>query len=287
MKRFICLFLLSYTLLSGATAQQHPFKVYGFIVYAGFLENGQKHQADFTALQQYLESHGIGKYNLIYEHKVLDYPDGDKQNGVINLHRMDSLAALAAGEPSVLVSLDLEGWKRFDTVNTPRRMLDAIKAFRQTDKRSPLGFYATVPQDTYGYPKDTSVYNRLNHAYGKVADAVDYYSPSLYNYKGADSLEWYKEAVYNIKACRKYGHPDKQIIPYISPEIWTDGKTTFLTYEQMMYRLEVLEQLGANGCFLWTSSKTRNPDGRKIYLDADTGWLKAVIDFAGRHANRK
>ncbi|WP_345954264.1 hypothetical protein [Mucilaginibacter sp. PAMB04168] len=272
-------FMMSIKSGNAQDAKRHPFNIYGFIVYAGYIKQGVKQQNSMSQLQNYLQSIGIGKYNLIYEHKVLDYPNGDKKNGTINLNRMDSLAALAVNEPTGLVSLDLEGWNRFDTSRTVHRMLDAIKSFRRINKVSPLGFYATVPQDTYGFPKDQQLYERLNKAYRPVAAVVDYYSPSLYNYKGVDSLDWYKAAVFNLEACHKYSFSGKQILPYITPEVWNGDQTTFLTYEQMWYRLKVLYDLGADGCLLWTSSKTRNPDGTKIFVDENAGWLKAVKDF--------
>lgn len=281
----LTLIMASHTVYAQQTkAVQHPFNVYGFIVYGGYMQGDTRVNASFKDIQNYLSQFGIQKYDLIYENKLLDYPNGDKTNGTINQHKIDSLASQALQEPNILVSLDLEGWKRFDTLQTPARMIEAIKAFRKTNKDSKIGLYATVPQNTYAYSPAISKYDKVNKAYSAVAAAVDYYSPSLYNYNGSDTVEWNKGALYNIAACRKYNFPGKKIIPYITPEVKMKGSpSTFLTYEEMMGHLQTLYNAGADGVLIWTSSGTRDANGQKIYIDANAGWLKAVRDFMAGH----
>jgi len=288
MKLSARLLLVFVALCFNASAQQakHPFNVYGFIVYGGYMQNGSPVNASYKELQAYQARFGIRKYDLIYERKMLDFPAGDKANGIVNIHKTDSLAARALQEPDILVSLDLEEWKRFDTLRTPKRILEAVQIFRKTNKQSKIGLYATVPQNTYGYDDKISRYDKWNKAYASVAAAVDYFSPSLYNYKNTDGNDWKKAAAYSIDACRKYGYLSKKIIPYITPEVTSKekGLTTLLTYDEMMFRLQTLYELGANGCLIWTSSSTRDANGKKLYIDENEGWFKAVKDFAIAHS---
>lgn len=288
MKRLAGLSLIILFSVVVAKAQQsrqavRHFKVYAFLPYSGYVKNGETVKTNFQQLQNYLAGLGIAKYNLIYESRITDYPDGNKTHGVINRHKLDSLAQIASAEPGVIVALDLEGWNRFDTLHTPAKHIDAIKAFKQTYPQAQIGLYATVPQDTYGYPKDTVLYNRLNKAYANVAAGVDYFSPSLYNYKTADSLEWKKGVVYNLNACHKYGSPAKPILPYITPEISIDKEQRMLTYDEMLYRLRTLYELGADGCLLWGSSGMRDAKGNRPVLNLNEGWFKAVLDFVKQH----
>lgn len=273
---------------AGYAQQKRPagrqFKVYAFIPYAGYMQNGAAVPAKFGQLQDYLATLGIAKYNLIYENRITDYPDGDKTHGVINRTKLDLLAKLASAEPGVIVALDLEGWNRFDTLHTPAKLLSAIGAFKETYPAAQVGLYATVPQDTYGYPKDTTVYNRLNKAYSSVAAAVDYFSPSLYNYKTTNNEEWKKGVVYNLEACKKYGYPGKKILPYITPEINIKNERRLLDYSEMMYRLQTLYDLGASGCLIWGSSGMRDAADNRIIVNENEGWLKAVKDFLKQHS---
>lgn len=284
---YMALALFVLTVFAGFTRQKRPagkpFKVYAFMPYAGYVKDGVTERTNFKELQDYLAGLGIGKYDLIYENRITDYPDGNKAHGIINRSKLGQLAKTASAEPGVFVSLDLEGWNRFDTLRTPEKLLNAIAAFKEIYPAAQVGLYATVPQNTYGYPKDTDSYNRLNRAYARVAAAVDYFSPSLYNYKTADFMQWKKFAVYNIEACKKYGYPGKKVIPYITPEINADGHERMLDYYEMLYRLQTLYNLGADGCLLWGSSGTRDAQGNRIVINENEGWLKAVRDFIKQH----
>jgi hypothetical protein len=265
------------------TPAKKPFNVYGFIVYAGYSQDGKNVSTSYQQLQQYLLPYGIKKLNLFYEGKMLDYPNGDKSNGVPSIKRIDSLGYIAKNDPDIPVSLDLEGWSRFDTIKTPGRMIAVIDEFKNANRSSKVGLYATVPQNTYGYDSTIHKYDKFNKAYSSVAASVDYFSPSLYNYKDSDTIAWNKAADYNINACKLYQFPDKQILPYITPEVKRNGVTTLLSYDEMMSHLNTLYKLGADGCLIWTSSSTRDVNGNKIYIDVNTGWIKAVKDFIVSH----
>jgi hypothetical protein len=264
-----------------------PFTAYAFIVYAGYVQYGNEVKANYKQLRQYLLGYGIKEMDLIYEQKMLDYPAGDmkKENGVPNVRRIDSLAKEAMHFDGQPVSFDLEGWKRFDTVKTPDRMLEVISEFKKVNQKSKVGLYATVPQNTYVYSPTISRYDKVNKAYAKVAAAVDYFSPSFYNYSGHDTVEWNKAIRYNMQACKKYGYPDKPILPYLTPEVTEKGVTTMLTYDEMMGHLKTIYSLGASGCLIWTSSSTKDEYGRRIYIDVNSGWLKAVRDFMAGNYN--
>lgn len=283
-KFFAFVLLVSICYTANAQNAKQQFKVYGFIVYAGYIENGTPIKASYQELQQYLRAYGFQNLDLIYEQKMLDYPGGDKKNGLPNTERIQALARAASSNrnPDTPVSLDLEGWNRWDTVNTPSRMIEVINAFKKTNSVSKVGLYATVPQNTYAYSENISRFDKVNKAYSQVAASVDYFSPSLYNYD-ADTVNWNKAAIYNINACKKYNFPDKPILPYITPELNLKGVKRMLTYAEMMDHLQTLHRLGARGVLLWTSSGKRDEQGQKIYVDVNNGWAKAVKDFIATH----
>jgi hypothetical protein len=269
--------------VSNSFAGSGSFKIYGFIVYGGYVQSGVNVNASYAQIQTYLLPYGINKLNLIYEQNLLDYPGGVKANAVPNVGRIDSLANLAKADPTTLVSLDMESWNRFDTVATPSKYVTVINDWKAIDTLSQLGLYATVPQNTYGYTSTIHNYDKYNKAYSSVAAKVDYFGPSLYNYNGVDSVAWKSAAAYNVSACTLYGFTSKRILPYITPEVTVNGVTTELSYNDMMLRLQYLYSLGANGCLVWTSSATRDASGNKIYVDVTTGWAKALVDFATSH----
>jgi hypothetical protein len=290
MKMYFKLLVVALLVLIGyngyaqnANSSNHPFKVYGFIVYAGYTQNGIDVKAPYNELQQYLLGYGIQDLDLIYEQKMLDYPGGDKKNGVPNSSRIDALAQVANAYPDIPVSLDLEGWNRWDTIKTPARMIEAINAFKKVNSRSKIGLYATVPQNTYAYSENISRFDKVNKAYSAVAAAVDYFSPSLYNYD-ADTVNWNKAALYNMNACKKFNFPDKPIMPYITPEVNIKGVKRMLTYDEMMNHLQTLYNLGAKGVLIWTSSGARDTNGQRPYVDVNSGWMKAVKDFIAAHS---
>lgn len=60
------------------------------------------------------------------------------------------------------------------------------------------------------------------------------------------------------------------------------GMTTLLSFDEMMSHLLTLYKLGADGCFIWTSSQTRDSNGNKFYIDVNSGWGKAIVDFIAK-----
>jgi len=284
MSLMITLFLSIACKKSVIQIPEHSFKIYGYIAYSGYVENGVNVDANYAKIQNYLQKFGINKLNLVYEQKLLDYPNQIKSNAVANIMRIDSIANLSNEDPTTLVSLDMESWNRFNPLTTSPKLIQVINYFKASNPNSQLGLYSTVPVNTYGYsPNIHTTYDKLNQEYSALAAKVDYFSPTLYNYNGLDLVAWKNAAAYNVQACKLYGFHSKKILPYITPSVLVGGVNTSLSYNDMMLRLQYLYDLGANGCIVWTSSNSRDLNGDKLYFDVASGWGKALIDFAAKH----
>ncbi|MFZ2726068.1 MAG: hypothetical protein WAX77_07465 [Methylococcaceae bacterium] len=267
------------TLLAIIGFNAQAFEVYGFIPYKAYIENGQLQQNRIPV--EYFAKYGIKRINVVYEQHLLDYPQGDKSQAMINDDKIKQVAQDNLKQAAVPISLDLEGWNRFDTQNTPAQILQVVQKFKAYNNVAPVGLYATVPQNTYGWQADINErFDALNATYADVAASVDYFSPSLYNYHHQDNETWKQGAIYNIQASRRYS-PNKKVIPYITPEIYNpDKSTSWLSYEEMLFRLNTLLELGADGCIIWTSSQTHDDQGNPPVFDPDNGWSKAIVDFS-------
>ena len=264
--------------------QTLAFSIYGFIPYSSRIENGKIIKG--KPAESWFTDLGILPIHLVYEQKLLDYPEGEgkKQFATINNEKIQQVAITADRHKVVLVSLDLEGWNRFDAA-TPGLLLRTLQIFRQANPDAMVGLYATVPQNTYGWRADQRhKYDSLNAKYTAVADAVDYFSPSLYNYSADDFASWREAARYNIAAARKYSRT-KKIFPYITPEVSDNGATRWLTYDEMAQRLQTLQSLGVDGCIVWASSSSRDVSGAQPVLNPQYGWLKALVDV-GLHSSK-
>lgn len=261
------------------------FDVHGFIPYKGYIKGEATVKTNYQGLETYLQTIGVQRVNLVYENRLIDFPTGNQKEGVVSVEKITAIATAALNEPCTLVSLDIEGWDRFSAA-TPAKYSEVMKIFRKTNSVSKVGFYAIAPQATFSWSENTATkYDNLNKTYAGVAAVIDHFSPTLYNFDGNDNELWRKSAVYHISQCRKYGFVDKPIIPYITPEV-TDKVTkitTFLSYDEMTYRLQTLSDLGTNGCIIWVISQTRDVNGKPIIFDENTGWGKAIKDYiAGR-----
>ncbi len=266
----------------GSANLKKEFKIYGFISYPkhmkdGVAVNGVVSSEDLAAL-------GIRKVNLVYQKRIVDFPDKNEAEGIPNEENIKAIALETLKEPEVPVSLDVECWKRFDLKRTPSRFVEVIESFKSHNKLSQVGLYSTVPQNTYGWQDGLAdKYDALNAAYAGVAEKVDYFSPSLYNYGHQDNETWAKFAAFIIEAAKKYSS-DKKIIPYLSPEFFPNVKkgekaTRWLSYDDMMFRLKTLRRLGAAGCILWTGSGSRDDQGNLAVFDPKMDWVRAVVDF--------
>jgi hypothetical protein len=242
----------------------------------------------------WFESLGLLPFNVVYSSRFLD---GTGLDATLNAEKLRKIALHAS--PAYPVSLDAEEWdeKRF-TPSAPisngksivQNLVDVVRTFKLANPGADVGLYSEVPQNTYGFTDNTeAVHDKLNPQYAEVAALVDYYSPSLYNYRydgtPAGDQRWVRAVAYAVQACRildRINHTSKPILPFITPA-WTDAEknTRYLSYEQMVWRMQMLMRLGANGCILWLSSSAKEADGSEaLVLDPTQGWLKAAVDTA-------
>ncbi len=265
--------------LLGLTNNSYAFSIYGFIPYESIVQHGKP--VKVKSRNEWFEALGVKPIDVVYERRMITVLKDNIGEKKFSLNR-DMMKEVALGHgrnTKTIVSLDIESWDRFDE-KTPTRLIEAIQAFREVNKDTQLGLYATVPQNTYSWKSSKrKQYDLLNSKYASVAEAVDYFSPSLYNYSKDDYATWLAGAAYNLAASKKYSK-DKKVIPYITPEIWEDGYTRWLSYDEMKKRLQALKDLGADGCIVWASSQSRSITGEKPVLDPGFGWLKAVVEFA-------
>ncbi|MCE0780833.1 hypothetical protein [Pseudomonas sp. NMI542_15] len=254
------------------------FEIYGFIPYTSKVVGNEI--VSGRPSDNWFRNLGIKPIKLVYEDRLLDRPDNStgNSNAVINVDKVTRIAKESGQSRDVMVSLDLESWNRFSS-ETPSRYLKVLQIFREANPDAIVGFYSTVPQNTYVWREEKrGHYDGQNEKYATVADAVDYFSPSLYNYSLNDFESWKKGAEYNIEAAKKYSRT-KKIFPFITPEVEDNGRSRWLSYDEMMSRLKLLKSLGADGCVLWASSRSRDSSGKRPVLDPKAGWLKAVVDF--------
>lgn len=263
----------------GLNGEAHAFEVYGFIPYDYRVQDGELIKGRPSS--EWFETFGIHPIDVVYERRMINVvvDKMGKKSFMLNRDMMKDVGLGKGRKKTTIVSLDLESWDRFDT-QTPARLIETIQSFRKVNNDTPLGLYATVPQNTYIWQADKKdQYDQLNSKYASVADAVDYFSPSLYNYSKDDYAAWLDGAKYNIAAAKKYSK-EKKVIPYITPEIWEDGYTRWLSYDEMKKRLQALKDLGVDGCIVWASSRSRSLTGEKPALDPGFGWFKAVTEFS-------
>lgn len=274
------------------------FQVSSFLKFRSYRDSaGTVHTSKDYLPDEWFEVLGLSPVNVVYASRFLE---GTGSSATLNAEKLQQIARTAPSHS--WVSLDAEEWDtaRFHpqvpTANGKsivQNLIEVVQTFKAANSSVPVGLYSEVPQNTYGFTKTTKdVHDRLNPQYVKVAAAVDYYSPSLYNYNfdgtSAGDRQWAQAAEYAIEACRfldKLNRTSKPILPYIMP-VWTDSnkETRYLTETQLIFRLEKLKQLGANGCILWLSSMTKEPDGTvPLVLDPNEGWLRTAVEFAKRN----
>ena len=260
-------------------ASAHSFEIYGFVPYRSWLQAGEVIKG--APSDAWFLSVGMRPIEVVYDNRILDIPraKSSKNQAIINSVKLDKIAIKHRAKNALMVSLDLETWDRYDP-STPSRVVEVIKAYRSQHPEAYIGLYSTVPQNTYSWQRDRiPKYEKINEAYGVVAAEVDYFSPSLYNYGGANFEDWKEGANFNIQASRKYD-ANKKVYPYITPEVKTKHGYRWLTYDEMLARLRALSSLGADGCIVWASSRSRLDSGEAPVLDPSQGWLKAISDFS-------
>ena len=263
-------------------------------------ENGYQSSTSFVDNRWYADRH-IQPVNLYYNLTTCD--NITPQICDPNFAEIAKVAEAADPTGTIPSIMDLEVWDRYrfnPTQKTPNsksiveNLSESLVAFRQRKPGVLLGMYSGVPQNTYGRigAADLEGFQKLDQQYQAVADLVDYFAPSLYNYNydgtSQGDEKWRTAAEFSIKESNMLG-PNKPVYPFINP-FWdkpTDNNQKIkveLTYEQMKFRLQTLKDLGANGCVLWMSSGMRDlKDPSKPYaIDSTQGWFKAVMDMASK-----
>jgi hypothetical protein len=251
-----------------------PFIVYAFIPWERHMEKGKPVNSN---LADYLEKQGIHPIRVIYDFMTHDRPDPEK---------IRAIAIRALEKPDIPVSFDTEFGDRRKPETVIPGVTEILRLFREYNRHTLVGVYATAPQNTYAWNPGISHYDSLNARYRPVAALVDFLSPVLYNYNGDNTDLWKKAAIYNLDAAQKYG-TGKPVYPYISPVFDIEKNETgkprrfiqLLDEKAMRDRLQTLYDLGASGCIIWASSQSRTADGQKPVFDSDKGWGKAVIAF--------
>jgi hypothetical protein len=181
----------------------HTFVIYGYIPYQSRIESGKTIEGPPS--QAWFSDLGISPIYLVGESSLMDYPQADShQNPIINIEKFKQVAADSAKHKDALVSLDIENWNFFDP-ETPELYLRGLQIFRQANPDAIVGFYSAVPLNSYKWDDaKRQQLDKLNALFADVAHAVDYLSPSLYNYSGADFATWLNGARYNMAAAKKY-----------------------------------------------------------------------------------
>jgi hypothetical protein len=286
MRARVGLLLACIALIFPASARERsrrrhkPFVIFAFVPYSRHVQDGAVVQG--RPPPEFWQALGVRPIDLVYEERLLDYPGGHKEAAVPDREKIEAVARAALQEPGVPVSLDMESWNRFDTAHTPARIIEVLQLFRAINQESPLGLYATVPQNTYARGHlEANKYATLNRAYAPVAKEVSYFSPSLYNYSGRDLSLWRDSARFNLAQARRYGE-GKPIYAYLTPEIGGGAGTRWLSEKEMEERLDFIEERGADGCIVWASSQSRDEKGEPPVLDPRHWWLKAVAERARR-----
>jgi hypothetical protein len=266
-----------------AQTAARKFTIYEFIPYHDHVAGGAVSRV--PALDQYMESLGIHRVKVVYEDRFMTHGQPDEK-------KIEGIAKAAASTPNIPVSFDTEFGDRFQPPTVIPRVSQILSIYHQFNTVTPAGVYATAPQNTYAWKADIHRFDTLNESYRPIAEQVDFLSPVLYNYEGADTEAWKRAAVYNMDAARKY-QTGKRILPYLGIIIRLQssgkddqsqhGAIRTLTEAEMLTRLQTLYDLGADGCIVWASSGDRTLDGTMPVFDRNSGWGKALTDFAAAH----
>ena len=261
------------------------FIIYEYIPYSAHVAGGEV--STDPSLKPYLESLGIHRVDVVYLPRFMTDGHPDKK-------KIEGIAKSAIAIPGIPVSFDTEFGQRFKPETVIPGVSEILSIYHHYNTVTPAGVYGTAPQDSYEWgPGVPAKFDAINQRYASVARQVDFLSPVLYNYNGGDTAAWKFAADYNMAAAKKY-NTGKPIVPYIDIAIVLkknefSGDNTgpipvrMLTEAEMHSRLQTLYDLGASGCIVWASTRFRTPDGKAPVFDRNSGWGKALADFAQAH----
>jgi hypothetical protein len=259
------------------------FIIYEYIPYSAHVADGKV--STVPALKPYLESIDIPMVDVVYVPRFMTNGRPDKK-------KIEDIAKSAIATPGIPVSFDTEFGQRFQPETVIPGVSEILSIYHQYNTVTPAGVYGTAPQDSYAWEQNTPArFDAINRLYASVAGQVDFLSPVLYNYNDGDTTRWKFAADYNMEAAKKY-NTGKPIVPYISIAVvlkksqWNKTgpiPVRSLTEAEMQTRLQTLYDLGASGCIVWASTRFRTPDGKSPVFDRNSGWGKALADFAEAH----
>ncbi len=280
----LALMLLTAAVCSPCLAQSpaRKFTIYEYIPYQNHVAGGEVTAT--PPLKQYLESVGIHRIDVVYLPRFMTDGEPDQK-------KIEAIAKAAIATPNIPVSFDTEFGNRMRPETVIPSVTEILNIYHRYNKVTPAGVYATAPQNSYAWKPNIARFDTLNPRYASIAHLLDFLSPVLYNYEGPDTKAWERAAVYNMAAAKKY-NTGKPIIPYIEDAIVLkknkgDKKSPIpvrmLTEAEMHTRLQTLYDLGASGCIVWASTRFRTADEKAPVFDRNSGWGKALVDFALAH----
>ena len=273
----------AFFLPSWAQDTAKKFIIYQYIPYSAHVADGKV--STVPALKPYLESINIHRVDVVYAPRFMT-------NGRPDEKKIEDIAKSAIATPGIPVSFDTEFGQRFHPETVIPAVSEILSIFHRYNTVTPVGVYGTAPQDSYAWKPNTPArFDAINRLYASVAGQVDFLSPVLYNYNDGDTKRWQLAAAYNMEAAKKY-NTGKPIVPYLNIAVVLEknqwDKTgpipvRLLSEAEMHTRLQTLYDLGASGCIVWASTRFRTPDGQSPVFDRNSGWGKALADFAAAH----
>lgn len=244
----------------------------------------------------YLPDYWFQKYNIqpanFAESTLISCSQENSKNCSANKDGIIKFALSSEVNKNITV-MDLERWdswrfspsKSTDNNKTiTKNLIESISYFKNQNKKSTLCIYSEVPQNIFSYGESQfSKFSKLNKYYQSVADLVDAYCPSNYNYgfdgtSSGDAL-WLKNATFNYTESVSFDgvNKSKPVIAFITPAYTSSsGTVVSISYSQMLYRLENLKAIGYSGAIVWAPSLM---DMQPLKFDTNAGWFKALIDF--------
>lgn len=289
LNKVILLFTFSLSIIlistSSQATQKRSFTIYAFLPWTEH-KNEDGSITSTPKLDDYLKQLNIVPVWVIYEGRYASLWDGQptkqvkiigvkKNTLVIDENKIKLIALDALNHPEIPVSFDTEFGDRFRPETVQPGVLEVIRLFKKYNNKNPVGVYAVAPQVDYAWQgnKYKDLYSKLNPHYQSVANAVDFLSPTIYYSYNPDLSNWKQAATYSLTAAQAYG-VNKPVIPYLSfnySDYSANGE------QSAKERLNFLYQHGAAGCIVWGSS------GEKTFFDRNSGWSKAMVDFAAAH----
>lgn len=268
---FLFLRLLIVPLLLLGFVSDAQFKLFNSIHYAGIPHS-------------YNYANNYGNYYPYLQGFILDYGaavgGSSGKASAPNTTNIQQYATEALKNPSWPVSFDVEinwptsGQALTDSVNN---YISAVNIFKTVNPQSPVSFYGLPPYPNAwkwsGVNGNTTFENvSKSTQYVSLANAVDYFSPSLYAYSTDDTITWRKYADTMVNTIRKYYSNTKPIYPYIWPQ-WHDGTNALIDTATWYYQLDYLYK-HTQGAIIWS--------GTGYTWDGNAAWWQTTKKFMAR-----